>query len=103
MRKARRRQSPDARRIDGPEDKVMVLELDPAFDAYTAKRLRAADRLLLGRRSLDGFRIWPAIADDPDPKSSDAQTQGVTARQRARERSSLGHLDGGADRTVAAD
>jgi dihydrofolate reductase len=52
----------------GPDDNVMVLELDPAFDAYNAERLRAAGTLLLGRRSFEGFKsFWPSLADDPDP------------------------------------
>jgi hypothetical protein len=47
----------------GPERDVMFLELDPAFDAYNAERLRAADTLLLGRRSFQGFRsYWLPIA-----------------------------------------
>jgi len=53
----------------GPDDNVMVLELDPAFDADNAERLRAADSLLLGRRSFEGFKsFWPSLADDPDPR-----------------------------------
>jgi dihydrofolate reductase len=49
----------------GPGDDVMVLPLDGSFDAYNAERLRAADTLLLGRRSYDGFRsFWPSMADD---------------------------------------
>jgi dihydrofolate reductase len=60
----------------GANDNVMVLELDPAFDAYNAERLRAADTLLLGRNSFDGFKsFWPPIADDPDPKWSEAQRE----------------------------
>ena len=40
---------------------------DESFDAYNAERLRAADTLLLGRTSYDGFkRYWPPVADDPD-------------------------------------
>jgi dihydrofolate reductase len=60
----------------GPGDNVMVLELDPSFDAYNAERLRAADTLLLGRNSFEGFKsFWPPIADDPDEKWSDAQRE----------------------------
>ncbi len=55
---------------------VMVLELDPAFDAYNAERLRSADTLLLGRASFDGFRsFWPAVADDPDPSWTDVHRE----------------------------
>jgi hypothetical protein len=68
----------------GPEGDVMVLELDPIFDAYNAERLRAADTLLLGPNSFEGFKsFWPPIADDPDEKWSDAQrAHGATTRSR---------------------
>jgi len=53
----------------GPGNNVMVLPMDKAFDAYNAERLRAADTLLLGRVSYDGFRsFWPSVADDPSPQ-----------------------------------
>ena len=42
---------------------------DESFDAYNAERLRAADTLLLGHTSYDGFRGFrPAVADDPDAR-----------------------------------
>jgi dihydrofolate reductase len=51
--------------VAGPGDNVMVLPLDPAFDAYNLERLRAADTLLLGRTSYDGFRsFWPSVDGD---------------------------------------
>ena len=51
----------------GPGNNVMVLPMDEAFDAYNAERLRAADTLLLGRNTYDGFRgFWPSVADDPN-------------------------------------
>jgi dihydrofolate reductase len=41
--------------------------MDESFDAYNAERLRAADTLLLGRISYDGFKgFWPSVADDPN-------------------------------------
>jgi dihydrofolate reductase len=44
----------------------MALSFDEAFDVYNAERLRAADTLLLGRTSFDGFKnYWPPVADDP--------------------------------------
>jgi dihydrofolate reductase len=50
----------------GPGGDVMVLPLDESFSAYNVERLRAADTLLLGRTTYEGFRqYWPAIADDP--------------------------------------
>jgi len=50
----------------GPDNNVMVLPMDEAFDAYNAERLRAADTLLLGRSTYEGFKgFWPAMAEDP--------------------------------------
>ncbi len=38
---------------------------DDSFDAYNSERLRAADTLLLGRVSYDGFKsFWPSVVDD---------------------------------------
>jgi dihydrofolate reductase len=60
---------------EGPGKNVMVLfdyrweayPMDESFDAYNAERLRAADTLLLGRTSYDGFRdYWPSVVDDPN-------------------------------------
>jgi dihydrofolate reductase len=60
----------------GKDSDAMVLELDHAFDEYNAARLRAADILLLGRKSYEGFKgFWPSVADDPDPKITDAQRE----------------------------
>ncbi|HEX6306331.1 MAG TPA: dihydrofolate reductase family protein [Anaerolineales bacterium] len=59
---------------EGPGKDVMPLfdyrwetyPADESFDAYNAERLRAADTLLLGRTSYDGFKsFWPPVADDP--------------------------------------
>src|SRR5918992_2337071 len=53
--------------FSGPNDDVMVMPFDATFSEYNAERLRAADTLLLGRRSFEGFRdYWPPIADDPE-------------------------------------
>jgi dihydrofolate reductase len=44
-----------------------VYPTDESFDAYNAERLRAADILLLGRVSYEGFKgFWPSVADDPN-------------------------------------
>jgi dihydrofolate reductase len=60
---------------EGPGENVMVLfdyrrevyPMDESFDAYNAERLHAADTLLLGRTTYDGFRgFWPSVADDPN-------------------------------------
>jgi dihydrofolate reductase len=41
--------------------------MDASFDAYNVERLRAADTLLLGRNSYEGFKsYWPSVADDPE-------------------------------------
>jgi dihydrofolate reductase len=54
----------------GPNDDVMAMPFDAQFDDYNAERLRAADTLLLGRRSFEGFKgYWPPIADDPDARA----------------------------------
>jgi dihydrofolate reductase len=50
----------------GPGGDVMAMPFDHGFDEYNAERLRAADTLLLGRTSFDGFKsYWPGIVDDP--------------------------------------
>lgn len=52
---------------EGPGKDVMALPFDDAFSDYNAERLRAADTLLLGRRSFEGFKsYWPPIADKAD-------------------------------------
>ena len=61
---------------EGPDKNVMVLfdyrwayPTDESFDAYNAGRLRAADTLLLGRVSYEGFKgFWPSVADDPNAR-----------------------------------
>ena len=51
---------------EGRGGDVMALPFDEGFDDYNAERLRAADTLLLGRKSYEGFKsYWPPIADDP--------------------------------------
>ena len=52
---------------EGPGKNVMVLPMDEAFDTYNAERLHAADTLLLGRTTYEGFKgFWPSVADDPN-------------------------------------
>jgi len=59
---------------EGPGKDVMALfdyrwdyPTDESFDAYNAERLRAADTLLLGRTSYEGFKgFWPPVAHDPN-------------------------------------
>jgi dihydrofolate reductase len=51
---------------EGPGGNVMALPMDHTFDEHNAERLRAADTLLLGRRTFEGFQaFWPAVAADP--------------------------------------
>jgi dihydrofolate reductase len=57
---------------EGPGKNVMDLfryrtdyPADEQFDIYNAERLHAADTLLLGRKSFEGFMgYWPSVADD---------------------------------------
>lgn len=59
---------------EGPGGDVMKLFMalpqdrsDLSFDEHNAERLRAADTLLLGRNSYEGFKsYWPPIKDDAD-------------------------------------
>lgn len=64
---------------EGPGKNVMDLfdyrveayPADESFDAHNAERLRAADTLLLGRTSYEGFKgYWPSVADDPNATST---------------------------------
>jgi len=51
--------------FSGPKGNVMAMPFDNGFSDYNAERLRAADTLLLGRKTFEGFRnYWPAIAKD---------------------------------------
>lgn len=60
---------------EGPGKNVMALfdyrleayPTDESFSVYNAERLRAADTLLLGRTSYEGFKsYWPSVAADPN-------------------------------------
>ena len=81
---------------EGPGKNVMALfdyrwdyPTDESFDAYNAERLRAADTLLLGRDSYQGFKsFWPSVADDPD----------ATPIQRE-----ISHLNNAIDKVVISD
>ena len=57
----------DGRYVEGPDWPLEIM--DAAFDAYNAERMRAADTLLTGRVTFEGFRdFWPSVAEDPDPR-----------------------------------
>jgi dihydrofolate reductase len=81
---------------EGPGKNVMVLfdyrwdyPTDESFDAYNAERLHAADTLLLGRVSYDGFKVfWPSVEDDPD----------ATPLQRE-----ISHLNNAIEKVVISD
>ena len=81
---------------EGPGKNVMALfdyrwdyPTDESFDAYNAERLRAADTLLLGRVTYQGFKsFWPSVADDPD----------ATPIQRE-----ISHLNNAIDKVVISD
>jgi dihydrofolate reductase len=70
---------------EGPAKNVMALvdyrqdvyPKDESFDAYNAERLRAADTLLLGRTTYDGFKgFWPPVQTIPTPRLSNARYLG---------------------------
>lgn len=51
--------------MTGPGGDFMVMPLDGSFSEYNAERLRAADTLLLGRTTYEGFQAyWPPVAAD---------------------------------------
>ena len=51
--------------FSGVGGNVMAMPFDSGFSDYNAERLRAADTLLLGRKTYEVFRsYWPAIAED---------------------------------------
>jgi dihydrofolate reductase len=56
---------------ESPDRNPLVLNMDEAFDAYNLERISAADIVLLGRTSFEGFSsYWPFIADAPaDPEA----------------------------------
>jgi len=75
----------------GPDHNVMVLPMDEAFDAYNAERLRAADTLLLGRTTYEGFKgFWPSVADDPSPQWTPTHRE-------------ISRLDNAIDKVVVSD
>lgn len=50
---------------EGPGKDVLALPFDRGFSAYNLERLRAAETLMLGRTTFEGFRdYWPTVVDD---------------------------------------
>src|SRR6266702_8668912 len=75
----------------GPGGNIMVMPMDEAFDAYNAERLRAADTLLLGRTTYEGFKgFWPSVADDPSPQWTSTHRE-------------ISRLDNAIDKVVISD
>lgn len=51
----------------------LVLNMDGAFDRANREDIEAADVILLGRTSFDGFSAyWPSIAEAPEPADPDS-------------------------------
>jgi len=62
--------------FEGPGGNVMALNMDEAFDAYNRERMEAADGVLLGRTSWEGFgSYWPGIADAPEDPDNRALSE----------------------------
>jgi dihydrofolate reductase len=73
----------------GPGGDVMAMPFDEGFDDYNAERLRAADTLLLGRTSYEGFKsYWPPIADRTDVRPVERE---------------ISRLDNAIDKVVVSD
>lgn len=67
----------------GPNDDVMAMPFDTTFSDYNLERLRAADTLLLGRRSFEGFRdYWRRSPTTRSSHRSSARSLGSTTRSR---------------------
>lgn len=57
----------------GPNDNVMALNMDQAFDEYNLERIRSAGTVLLGSNSFVGFgSYWPHIAKAPPDEDNRA-------------------------------
>lgn len=68
----------------GPDGNPPLAAMDGFFDAYNLERITAADTVLLGRTSYQGFGdYWPPIADAPDDpadRSLDEVNRGISRR-----------------------
>jgi dihydrofolate reductase len=65
----------------GEGDNVMALPMDSAFNSHNLERLEAADTMLLGRSTYDGFRgYWPTVEHD---SSQDDTNQAISRRNNA--------------------
>lgn len=51
------------------------MPMDHQFDAFNAERLRAADTLVLGRRTFELFQgLWPQMAEHPGATPAQRET-----------------------------
>jgi dihydrofolate reductase len=52
--------------FEGADRNVMAMPFDQNFSAYNVERKRAADTILYGRRTFEGFMgYWPEIQNTP--------------------------------------
>lgn len=59
---------------EGPGRNVMMLPMDPAFDAYNLERMKGAGTILLGKNSYKFFGgFWPGIAANPDASETNRE------------------------------
>lgn len=66
------------------EGNPLVLNMDEAFDAYNRERIEAADVVLLGRSSFEGFSsYWPHVANAPEDPDNRALSVDNRATSRA--------------------
>jgi len=69
---------------EGPTNGVMDLPMDEAFNTYNRERLEAADTVLLGATSYQGFSgYWPSIADHPEVPPDDPMAPAYDETNRA--------------------
>jgi dihydrofolate reductase len=66
---------------EGPGRNVIVLPMDENFDAHNAERLRAAETLLAGRTTFEGWRTTGrASPATPRPGPSCVRSRAATTR-----------------------
>jgi dihydrofolate reductase len=52
--------------FEGADSNVMAMPFDDNFDVYNVERMRAADTMLYGRRTYEGFKgYWPEMQNNP--------------------------------------
>ena len=69
---------------EGPDNAALDLPMDAAFDAYNRERIEAADAVLLGARSYEGFvGYWPGVQHHPQPHADDPMARAFSADNRA--------------------